>query len=68
MKKTKRQRRAKVPARPQVHPRKKSKISWRTFKKYFNSWRLFLIDWTDPDGQVGRKALYRHEHRLMYEE
>ena len=36
MKQTKRQRKAKVPALPQVTPRKKGKLPWRTFKKQFH--------------------------------
>ena len=64
MKQTKRQRMTKVPARPQVNPRKKAKLPWRTFKKYFNQWKI-LIFICENDGC---KAPYRHEHRLMYEE
>ena len=64
MKQTKRQRRAKVPSRPQVNPRKKGKLPWRTFKKHFNQWKLIIFV-CEKDGC---KAPYRHEHRLMYEE
>ena len=54
----------KVSARPQVNPRKKGKLPWRTFKKYFNQWKI-LIFICEKDGC---KAPYRHEHRLLYEE
>jgi len=53
MKQTKRQRMTKVPARPQVNPRKN-----------FNQWKI-LIFICENDGC---KAPYRHEHRLLYEE
>ena len=64
MKQTKRQRKAKVLGLPQVTPRKKGKLPWRTFKKYFNQWKI-LIFICERDGC---KAPYRHEHRLLYEE
>ena len=44
MKQTKRQRRAKVPSRPQVNSRKKGKLPWRTFKKYFNQWKFLIFE------------------------
>jgi len=44
MKKTKRQRRVEVPARPQVNSRKKGKLSWRTFKKYFNQCKFLIFE------------------------
>ncbi len=63
MKQTKRQRRAEVPSRPQVNPRKKGKLSWRTFKKHFNQMKLIIFV-CEKDGC---KAPYRHEYRLMNE-
>ena len=68
MKQTKRQRRVKSPSQPQVNSRKKGKLPWRAFKKYFNQWKFFIFECSNPDGKDCRKALYRHEHRLMYEE
>ena len=42
--KSKKQRRANVPSRPQVNSRKKGKLPWRTFKKYFNQWKFFIFE------------------------
>ena len=64
MKQTKIQRRAIPPSRPQVNSRKKGKVPWRTFKKYFNQcknldsclmkeWFEFQRGiWSNDDGAV----------------
>ena len=62
--KNKKTERGQSPGPPQVTPRKKGKLPWRTFKKYFNQWKIFIFI-CEKDGC---KAPYRHEHRLLYEE
>ena len=44
MKQTKEQRKAKVPSSPQVTPKKKGKLPWRTFKKHFNQCKFLIFE------------------------